>query len=436
MAEPSTNPYEAPAAEAPAAKIDPAPGPAPSMMAALLPIFIIVLIDVLGLTLIIPILPTYAQRFGADDQTVGLLLTVFAICQFFASPVLGRLSDSFGRKPVLIVSQIGMLASYLVLGAAQHLWVIFLGRIIAGATAGNISIAQAYISDVTRPEQRTRAYGLIGIAFGLGFILGPPISGFLMDWRQSAPFYAAAILSALSATVTAILLPHREPKKQEGAPKKSRIGEIVELFARREPRRRLVEFFVFQMAFSMLMGGGFVLFLQHQFPEYFGVHLAAGGKHIGFMFLYTGIIGSIVQGGFVGRLARKFGEEKLALIGFVCGTIGHVAMGLTRGALWQLLLMMVVGQFGFGVVRPALTTLLTKAVRSDEQGKVLGVSTSLTSITQIICPTIATALTGHDLLVAYGVTVGAFAALGAFLVMQPSDQQASPLPAEQSEEKA
>ena len=406
------------------------------MMKALLPIFIIVLIDVFGLTLIIPILPTYAQRFGASDMTVGLLLTVFAICQFFASPVLGRVSDSLGRKPVLIASQIGMLASYVVLGAAQHLWMIFLGRIIAGITAGNISIAQAYISDVTKPEQRTRAYGLIGVAFGAGFMLGPPVAGFLMDWHQPAPFYAAAILSAASAVTTAVLLPHREPSPSKDAVRRSRIGQITELFARKEPRRRLVEFFIFQMSFSMLMGGGFILFLQHQFPELFGAKLAEGGRHIGFMFLYTGVIGSIVQGGFVGRLARRFGEERLAVIGFVCGALGHVAMGLTGGALWKLLVMMVVGQFGFGVVRPALTTLLTKAVRADEQGKVLGVSTSLTSITQIICPVISAGLISRNFLFAYGATVASFAAIGAVLVMQPASPDTSPLPADPPEEKA
>jgi len=388
-------------------------------MKALLPIFIIVLIDVFGLTLIIPILPLYAQRFGASDMTVGLLLTAFAICQFFASPVLGRVSDSVGRKPVLIVSQLGMLASYLVLGAAQSLWMVFLGRIIAGITAGNLSIAQAYISDVTRPEERTKAYGLIGVAFGAGFVFGPPIAGFLMEWHDSAPFYLAAILSGLSALATTVLLPHREPAPAQG-PRRSRIGEITELFARPEPRRRLVEFFVFQMSFSLLMGGGFILFLQHLFPQYFAPELRTSGRHVGLMFLYTGVIGSIVQGAFVGRLAKRLGEERLAVVGFVCGALGHCLMGFTGFALWSLLGMMAVGQFGFGVVRPALTTLLTKSVGPHEQGKVLGVSTSLTSISQIVCPILAASLAQRRHLVGYGLLVSAFAALGAVLVMQRS----------------
>lgn len=387
---------------------------------ALIPIFIIVFIDVLGLTLIIPILPFYAQRFGASDMTVGLLLSSFAVCQFFASPFLGRASDSLGRKPVLIASQIGMLASYVVLGFARSLTMVFVGRIIAGITAGNLSIAQAYISDVTRPEERTRTYGLIGVAFGAGFMFGPPIAGFLMEWHAAAPFFAAAILSGLSATVTAVLLPHREPPRTQPAGRRSRIGEITELFARPEPRRRLVEFFVFQLAFSMLMGGGFTLFLQHLFPEHFGPELRSAAKHIGFVFLYTGVVGAVIQGGLVGRLAKWMGEEKLAVLGFATAALGHVFMGLAGGRLWLLLVLMAVGQFGFGVLRPALTTLLTKAVRRDEQGKALGVSTSLTSIAQIVCPILAASLIHADYLLGYGVAVAAFAALGGVLVLQRS----------------
>ncbi len=387
---------------------------------ALIPIFIIVFIDVLGLTLIIPILPLYAQRFGAADLTVGLLLSSFAVCQFFASPFLGRISDSVGRKPVLIASQIGMLASYVVLGFATNLWMVFVGRIIAGITAGNLSIAQAYISDVTRPEERTRTYGLIGVAFGAGFMFGPPIAGFLMEWHTAAPFFAAAILSGLSATVTALLLPHREPAPAKQGARRSRIGEITELFARPEPRRRLVEFFAFQLAFSMLMGGGFTLFLQHMFPDLFSAELRSSGRNIGLIFLYIGVIGAIIQGALVGRLAKRLGEGKLALIGFITAALGHIFLGFTVGRLWLLLALMAVGQFGLGVIRPALTTLLTKSVGRDEQGKALGVSTSLTSITQIVCPIIAASLIHAGYLTGYGLTVAAFAALGAILVMQRS----------------
>jgi predicted MFS family arabinose efflux permease len=401
MAEPSTNPEQSEAERAAATR------------KALLPIFIIVFIDVLGLTLIIPILPAYAQAYGASDLTVGLLLSSFAVCQFFASPVLGRLSDSLGRKPVLIASQVGMIGSYLVLGFARTLWMVFLGRIIAGITAGNLSIAQAYISDVTKPEERTRTYGLIGVAFGTGFMFGPPIAGVLSSRiHPSAPFFAAAAVSTLSATVTALLLPHRKPAPQANAVRRSRIGQITELFARPEPRRRLVEFFVFQLAFSMLMGGGFTLFLQHLF--------AFNTEQIGYMFLYSGVIGAIIQGGLVGRLAKRLGEEKLAVLGFATAALGHVFLGLSAGRLWLLLLMTGIGQFGLGVIRPALTTLLTKAVGPSEQGKALGVSTSLTSIAQIICPIIAASLIHAGYLTGYGVTVAAFAALGALLVLQRS----------------
>ena len=385
-------------------------------MKALLPIFVIVFIDVLGLTLVIPILPYYAQRFGASDLTVGLLLSSFAVCQFFASPVLGRISDSVGRKPVLIASQIGMLASYVVLGAAGSLFTVFLGRIIAGITAGNLSIAQAYISDVTKPEERTRTYGLIGVAFGAGFMFGPPIAGVLSSRLGPAtPFFAAAALSGLSAFVTTVLLPHTKPAPSK-VKRGSRVGEITELFARPEPRRRLIEFFVFQLAFSMLMGGGFTLFLQHKFKF--------TEEDVGYMFLYSGVIGAIVQGGVVGRLAKWLGEEKLALLGFVTGALGHAFLGFSNKV--TLFVMVAVGQVGLGVVRPALTTLLTKSVGRDEQGKALGVSTSLTSITQIICPIIAASLIHANYLTGYGVSVAAFATVGALLRMQRSAPTPAP----------
>ncbi|HLW75962.1 MAG TPA: MFS transporter, partial [Bryobacteraceae bacterium] len=147
------------------------------MRSPLLPIFLIVAVDVLGLTIMIPLLPFYAERFGASPAMVGWLIGVYAACQLVSGPLLGRASDFTGRKPLLIVSQIGTLIGFLMLAFAPNLWIIFLARVVDGATAGNLSLAQAYISDVTEPEQRSKAFGLIGIAFGMGFLIGPAISG-------------------------------------------------------------------------------------------------------------------------------------------------------------------------------------------------------------------------------------------------------------------
>src|SRR3989442_1752165 len=158
-------------------------------------IFLIVLVDILGVTIILPLLPFYAESLGAMPATVGLLVSAYAICQLVAGPPLGHLSDRVGRRPVLLVSQMGTCIGFLILAYAHTLWVVFLARIIDGLTAGNLTVAQAYIADVTDAENRTKSFGIIGIAFGLGFLVGPGISGFLAQFSNPYPVFAAAALS-------------------------------------------------------------------------------------------------------------------------------------------------------------------------------------------------------------------------------------------------
>src|SRR5215467_7685735 len=177
----------------------------------LLSIFLIVLVDVLGLTIILPLLPFYAESMGATAGIVGLLVSTYALCQLIAGPPLGHLSDRIGRRPVLLVSQIGTCIGFLILANAKTLWVVFLARIIDGLTAGNLTVAQAYIADVTDSENRTKAFGYIGISFGLGFLVGPGISGFLAQFGNTYPIFAAAALSFTSIMCTYFLLPTAVP---------------------------------------------------------------------------------------------------------------------------------------------------------------------------------------------------------------------------------
>src|SRR4051812_18590707 len=158
-------------------------------MGALLPIFLIVTVDILGLTIVLPLLPFYAEHYGASPTVVGLLVTVFAVCQLISGPILGQLSDRFGRKPMLLISQVGTLIGFVILARADALIWVFLSRIIDGFTAGNLSIAQAYISDVTEPKDRAKSFAIIGIAFGLGFLIGPAISGYLSKFGYSTPIW-------------------------------------------------------------------------------------------------------------------------------------------------------------------------------------------------------------------------------------------------------
>jgi MFS family permease len=385
----------------------------------LLPIFLIVLADILGLTIILPLLPFYAEKMGASPTAVGLLVSAYAFCQLLSGPFLGRWSDRTGRKPLLILSQLGTFASRLLLAGAGSLWVVYLARIIDGLTAGNLVLAQAYISDVTEPENRTRSFAVIGISFGIGFLLGPAISGALSGFGLAVPILLSAALSAVSILATIFLLPATKPVPDEGAPAPA--GRRLSLFAWREYfqyfqrpglSRLLVEFFCFVMAFAAFTGG-LALFLERR--------LTWNGKpfharEVGFVFAYAGLLGILVQS-FLGRLVRRFGETTLVAAGFASMAVGY---GLLSGV-HMLPLLLVAGlfsSFGTGVLRPALTSLVTQAVARNEQGVVLGLNTSLQSVAQIIGPAVAGLLIDHGLLGVWALFCAGCAVVG--LVVQRS----------------
>jgi multidrug resistance protein len=251
----------------------------------LVPIFIIVAVDVLGFTLVLPLLPFYAEKFGASPLVVGLLVSSYAVCQLIAGPILGKFSDNVGRKRVLMLSQFGTFIGFIIFGIANTLWLLFLSRIIDGLTAGNLSIAQAYISDVTKPEERTKAFGMIGIAFGMGFLLGPAISGFLSRYGYHWPAYAAAFLSATSIVCTWLLLPatERRPAPTERA---GRVEQFTRFFRQPRSRKSLTEFFLFTLSFSTLIGG-LALFLERQ--------LGFDAEKTGYVNAFSGLDGGMVQ---------------------------------------------------------------------------------------------------------------------------------------------
>ena len=229
-------------------------------------------VDVLGLTIMIPLLPFYAEKLGASPSEVGWLVGVYALFQLFSGPLLGRMSDHVGRKPLLIVSQIGTLIGFLVTAFAGTLWVVFLGRIIDGATAGNLSLAQAYISDVTKPEERAKSFGVIGIAFGLGFLIGPAISGFLSQFDYRMPILAAALMSFTSIMATTFLLPSVANVNQvQGGPSGPggrrlslvQWGEYGRYFKQPALGALLVQFLIFTFSFAMFVAA-LALFVERR----------------------------------------------------------------------------------------------------------------------------------------------------------------------------
>jgi MFS transporter, DHA1 family, tetracycline resistance protein len=381
----------------------------------LLPIFLIVVVDVLGLTIILPLLPFYAQTLGASATQVGLLISVYSLCSLFSGPLLGRLSDRVGRKPLLLLSQLGTLAGFLVLASAQVLWVAFLGRIIDGLTAGNLSLAQAYIADVTEPKNRSRSFAIIGIAFGFGFLVGPALSGFLSKYGYHVPILMAAGLSLTSILATAFFLPAGSPSKHAAAapgPGGRRLsllawGEYVQYFRRPGLAPLLWQFFCFTFAFAGFTGG-LALFCERRLLWH---GKPFGPEQVGYVFAYAGLLGVILQGGFIGRLVRRFGETALVTSGFLTATLGYALLAATFG-IPMLLLAGTVSSFGNGVLRPTLTSLITQQVDRTEQGVVLGLNQSLLSVAQILGPALAGWLIDHGQLSLWALVSGVAAALG------------------------
>ena len=398
----------------------------------LLPIFLIVLVDILGLTIILPLLPFYAEHFGASAQTATLLISTYAVCQLIAGPLLGRMSDRTGRKPLLLVSQLGTFVGFLILANAWALWVLFLSRIIDGLTAGNLSLAQAYIADVTAPKERTKAFAVIGIAFGIGFLIGPAASGYLSQFGYQWPIYLAAALSLTSIICTATLLP-KVPPHPEGeeqivpgsateaepvAPGGKRLSilawdQYLQYFRRPGLGSLLWQFFAFCCCFSMFTSG-FALFAEHREQLHFGV------KQVGYVFAYAGFLGIILQGGLIGRLAKRFGDAALVSAGFLGAAIGYYVLSASYGVP-VLLVAATISSVGTGLLRPALTSLITQQVSRYEQGTVLGLNQSLMAVAQIAAPALAGFLINRGWLSVWAATAATLAVVG--LLMSRKDAQ-------------
>lgn len=357
----------------------------------LLPIFLIVLVDVLGFTIILPLLPFYSEKLGATPTVIGEIVAVYAICQLISGPILGQLSDRFGRRPVLLVSQAGTLAGFFLLAWAHQVWLLFVARAVDGATAGNLTTAQAYISDVTKPENRAKAFALIGIAFGFGFLVGPALSGFLAGFGYRVPILLACGLSFLSILCTYFLLPRREPihaAPDDVGPGGKRLsliswGEYIKYFRNPQLSPLLLQWLLFAFSFSTFISG-FALFCERAYR--WNGH-PVGAREVGFLFAFNGFLGIIMQGGVVGRMVKVMGERNVVRLGFLIEGLIYTAVGFTDH-IWEAVVLMIIGAGASGL-RPALTSMITQRGSQREQGVIIGLTQSLTSIAQIIAPLIA-----------------------------------------------
>jgi DHA1 family tetracycline resistance protein-like MFS transporter len=357
----------------------------------LIVIFTTVFIDLVGFGIVIPVLPFYAEgsAFNATPRTVGLLFASYSIMQLIFSPILGGLSDRFGRRPVLFISIIGTGIGFLILGLANTLALLFIGRILDGITGGNISTAQAYIADITTKENRAKGMGLIGAAFGLGFIFGPAIGGILSRWGIHVPFFFAAALCFANAVLLYFTLPETvtpdHPARISAAGGRG-ISQLIKSL--KQPRLAfvLVIYFMFVAAFS-IMTTSFSLYVMFRFGY--------DAQHTGYIFAYVGLISVIVQGGLIGRLVKRFGEMPLVVFGALCFSLSLFAVpyvGPAAGGLAGLLIGGGVFALGNSLATPALTSLASKSVGESEQGTVLGVTQSVASLARAVGPSLAAVL--------------------------------------------
>jgi MFS family permease len=347
-------------------------------------LFLIVFVDLVGFGLVIPLLPFYAERFSASPQQVTLLMATYSLMQMFSSPLWGRLSDRVGRRPVLMASMAVSALAYFWMGFADALWMLFAARATAGACAGNIAAAQAYIADVTPPDKRARGMGMIGAAFGFGFIIGPALGGVVAghdlgtaDLRT--PGLIAAGLSSLAVLGVLFLLKESLTEATPDGPARGRVTLVIDAFGRPILSRLLVIFFLVTFAFA----GMEATFAMWAMREY-----GWGPAQVGYVFTYVGVLSAVMQGGLIGPLTRQFGEEKLMTAGLIMITAGLLGLPFAR-ELPALIVTVSLLALGMGAMQPSLNSLISQRAGTGEQGEIMGVAQSVGSLSRVLGPVAA-----------------------------------------------
>jgi DHA1 family tetracycline resistance protein-like MFS transporter len=367
----------------------------------LLVIFLTVFVNLVGFGIIIPLLPFYAETFGASPVVIGLLFAAFSISQLIAAPALGVLSDRFGRRPVLIFSLIGTAVSFVMLALAQSLVLLFAARIIDGLSGGNITIARAYIADVTEPDDRAKAYGFLGAAFGLGFIVGPGLAGLFSHISYTAPIWAAVVVTLVATAMAWFWL--AETVHRGSAVSVSPWRAVPAVLGRRYLRPLLVADFVYWSSFA-LCTTTFAMFASRRFG--FDV------THTGYVLAGFGLLGVIVQAGLVGVVARSLGVVRTLLIGLLIAAAGWTLVAISS-TVPMFLLSLVPAGLGVGLCNASIVTLVSHSGSKEEQGTIQGAAGALESLGRAIGP-----VWGHGALQRFGEgSAYATAALAFFATM-------------------
>ena len=368
---------------------------------SLLVVFLTVFIDLVGFGIVLPLLPIYSKDFGANGFVIGAIIASYSAMQFLFAPAWGRLSDRIGRRPVLLVSTAGAAVSYALFGWGSSfrpetaLILIFVSRALAGIAGANITVAQAYIADITPPEKRSQRMGLIGMAFGLGFIFGPAIGGVTYKaFGITGPGYVAAGLCALNLLLAYFILVESRQASSEPVPPRKRWMPWTQTMAQPQVGLLIAVFFLSTFAFTcfettlgLLVGKNF--------------HLNVGKDTIGYLFAYCGIIGALVQGGAIGRLVKKMGEPRLITVSLFLVAISLAWLPFVRGPWFELLTALAVLSIGSSLTRPPLFGLISILTPAAEQGAVLGIAQSAGSLARIVGPIFAATLFDYSAALPY-----------------------------------
>jgi DHA1 family tetracycline resistance protein-like MFS transporter len=351
-------------------------------MSPLLVIVSIVLVDLLGFSIVMPLLPPFAKEYGFSAAQVGMLLAAYPLCQLVAGPILGRLSDRHGRRPILVLSQAGTALSFLILGLSRDFTVMLLARMLDGASGGNILVAQAYIADITPPEHRARSLGLIGAAFGIGFVLGPLMGGLLVsapvgpDWRLRLPFLVAAGFSTMAWLLVLLRLPESLPADAESRQEARVLSWRGLLKTVSDPAiaSLVATGALLVLAFAALEGA-FSLFLRER--------MGWGPGAAAYAFAFLGFTSALVQGGLIRRLVPRFGEATLMKRGITCLALGLVVTAFAHDIPVLIAAIVLVG-IGQGLASPSLQGLLSRTAPASDQGAVFGTLTSAQTLARMI----------------------------------------------------
>lgn len=350
-------------------------------------ILLVVFIDLLGFSLILPLLPYYAETFSASSFVTGLLIAIYALMQLIGAPILGRLSDRYGRRPILLISVFGTFVGFILFGLATSLWMLFAARILDGLTGGNLSVAQAYISDVTDAKNRAKGLGLIGAAFGIGFIIGPVTGGILSQYGYNVPAFVAAGLALFNFILIYAWLPEsltEERREQAGRERQPKVtlGALIVALKRPFTGPILTTRFFYGLAFSIF---------QTIFSLYALTKFNLSARDTGFILTYVGVLAAFVQGFLVGKLTSYHRDDVLITFSVALMAISLVGWALAPSVFWLLVVLTPTAISG-GLLNTLLSSTLTKTVASQEIGGILGLSASVESSTRIIAPILGGAL--------------------------------------------